>query len=171
MKTLASEELRDAGPVVDVVIQGPRGSSHGKALIDTGASATTIDHAVAIRLGLRQSGTFQARGALDSEYREVPTYKTRLSFPGSTFPDVQVENVAATELSQLGVDMLLGRDVLSGTTLRYDGQQGSVSMSSDSTGLLSVETTTFPARTLVVALAFAAVAGGAVWLLRPGCKT
>jgi predicted aspartyl protease len=89
------------------------------ALIDTGAALTGIAGHVIRHLGLKQHGTEIVKPAAgDSAVR--PTYPVR-----AMIPEVATAEVTAVEIADdPDFDMIIGRDLLAGCTLVYNGPAG-----------------------------------------------
>jgi hypothetical protein len=96
-------------------------------MVDTGADRTAV--ALDTVAGARPVGHFAALGVTGGETR-LPTYGVRLSFPGTSLPEVKVPEAAASpHLRDQGLDVLLGRAELDGGRLVYDGRTGQWGMS------------------------------------------
>jgi predicted aspartyl protease len=91
----------------------------GKALIDTGASNTSIDDGVARALGLQIHNQIPISTPSGQTTHNV--YAARLTFPASRLQPIPLLSVAGTELANQGLIALLGRDFLGGKMLIYDG--------------------------------------------------
>jgi predicted aspartyl protease len=96
------------------------------ALIDTGATGTVLQTGVAASLNLKPVGRVQITTA-SSAGLECPEFSVQLLFPAAR---VAVE-VAAIEAPMQGqpVQMLIGRDVLAGAVLVYNGVASHYSLS------------------------------------------
>lgn len=94
----------------------------GVALIDTGASTTCVDDAVAQSLGLPIVGKAKVSSAShDSTDKDLyPIYLEFLGH-GLTFDLLQVPGAP---LAALGILALIGRDILERCVLIYNGQWG-----------------------------------------------
>jgi len=103
------------------------------ALVDTGASCTCIDPSVLNQLGLTPTGSIQintpstgAQPASANQYDVSLVILTAANLAPlihATMPVVETELV-----SMQGFHVLLGRDVLRGCLLVYDGQNGLFSL-------------------------------------------
>ena len=94
----------------------------GSGLIDTGASITAVDMEVIDRLGLPPVGTATVLTPSGSEIQGV--YVIRLPFPGTPIPALDPMPVVGSQLRGFGHIVLLGRDLLVGALLIYDGAHG-----------------------------------------------
>ena len=99
----------------------------GFALLDTGASNTSIDEATATALGLPVVDTIQMATPSTTQTHNV--YPARLAFPGTHLPPIAFIRVAGVSLANQGIIALLGRDFLAGKVLHYDGATFSVMLS------------------------------------------
>jgi hypothetical protein len=98
-----------------------------RALVDTGASRTAVQESVLDRLGLDPVGADSLYTASTGKTpKEVDAYAVQLFFagvPGGRLdPDLRV--VEAEDLGGLGVEVLLGRDVLGRSLLFFSGPEG-----------------------------------------------
>lgn len=116
--------LQETGAIVDVTIVKPAAGGGGtpvtiKAMIDTGASISTLQEAVAQRAGLQQTGQTQLSGVGGVQTSAI--YAASLAIPefGVTVPAVEV---ATINNPFPGVEMLIGRDVLRQLRLDYRGE-------------------------------------------------
>lgn len=133
--------LAAAGPTIPVAIgvtpahaaflQGegktPPPAVSGLALIDTGASLCMVDESVIGQLGIPAFGYQNIAGATGSSTQA--TYAASLSFPGTPIPNITFADFVGSPLGQLGILVLIGRNVLSGFVLVYNGPGGHVSLS------------------------------------------
>lgn len=95
-----------------------------RALVDTGAGRTVVARAVLEQLGLMPVGDVTLHTATTEGTPVIATvYAVELSLAGETLGPVAAEQevVGAEDLSGLGVDALLGRDILSRGLLVYNG--------------------------------------------------
>jgi len=98
-----------------------------RALVDTGASGTCIDPTILQALGLTPTGnTTVNTPTTGRQSQQVDTYDVSLFVPGAqatdsplVIPTLQV--IAAELLTQQGFHALIGRDVLGGCILVYNG--------------------------------------------------
>jgi hypothetical protein len=96
-------------------------------LIDTGASRTNVEKSVLNRLGLEPVGDeFVHTASTAGKPKQVGAYAVQLFFAGvpggQLAADLRV--VEAEGLVALGVEVLLGRDVLGGFLLFFNGPEG-----------------------------------------------
>lgn len=112
------EKRREAGtPIPDPVV--------GEAIIDTGATVTTIDTSVAQELGLRETGPVQAVGIGGAS----------AGFTTACSVDIHglIGNLARAHCHDLakhstGLLALIGRDVLRHFVLHYNGPKGRITL-------------------------------------------
>jgi hypothetical protein len=98
-----------------------------RALVDTGASRTMVQHSALVRLELDPVGVeyvyTASTGATPKEALAFAVQLFLAGVPGGQFaPDLRV--LEADDLSGLGVDMLLGREVLGLAVLFLNGPEG-----------------------------------------------
>jgi len=94
----------------------------GWAMIDTGASKTCISPRIVDALGLKQVGDIKCGGVGgEADHR---LFRITFEFEGSPIriPDIEV---IEAHIENQGLDMLVGRDVLSVSALTYHGPTGS----------------------------------------------
>ena len=99
---------------------------NGFALVDTGASATCVDQETADGAGLPVIGKAVMHTASHAEH-EAPVYSGKLSIPN--FGDVNLEFAMGANLDGQNLIALIGRDLLQGAVLVYNGTDGAVSIS------------------------------------------
>jgi predicted aspartyl protease len=98
----------------------------GFALIDTGASTTSIDAEAAKELGLEVVDVAQVASASEpSTQRNV--YSVTIEVEGIRFP-IGAPRAIGAELRSQGLLVLLGRDVLQFCTLFYNGLTGQITL-------------------------------------------
>lgn len=131
--------MRARGPVVSVEIGIPSVLAQSfstasqqipqpqvvNALIDTGASATSVDQQILQSLGLQPVG--QTTLATPSHVgTSAGVYAVRLSFPQHPAIPVVADpiHVISCTLANQGIGALLGRDFLSSAILVYNGPGG-----------------------------------------------
>ncbi|MGO8670986.1 MAG: hypothetical protein ACLQVD_06455 [Capsulimonadaceae bacterium] len=129
----AQHVLQTYGPRVQVVIgaaqslvsqilqrgETPPTPISGVALIDTGASVTSVDNAVAVLLGLPVVDVVTIASASHSS---TPSniYPVSLGIAGLAV-NVDVPRCLGAELAAQGIAVLIGRDILMRCTLHYNG--------------------------------------------------
>jgi len=98
----------------------------GLALIDTGASVTCIDDAVAQSLGLPVVDVAQMTSASHTA-TEVNIYPAFMQILGVSL-SFNVDRAMGANLASQGLIALIGRDLLQIATLHYDGPAGNISL-------------------------------------------
>jgi Aspartyl protease len=95
----------------------------GYALVDTGASHTSVDENAAQQLGLVATGSIpmQTPGGLRQASQYAVGYRIAGNFV--TIPAM------SAELNPQGLIMLIGRDILASCVLTYNGTDGTFSLS------------------------------------------
>lgn len=134
-----ADSLEQTGAVVDVTITKPTAGGGGtpvtiKAMIDTGASISTLQDSVAQRAGLQQTGETQLAGV--GGVQTSPIYAASLAIPefGVTVPALEVASITNPFP---GVEMLIGRDILKQITrLDYRGGEGHFALTTDASAPL-----------------------------------
>jgi len=96
----------------------------GIALIDTGASITSIDAKVAERLGLAPTGAIKLGTA--GGQTDAPTYAFSFSLPN--LPAFDLANGVGCDLQGQGIIALIGMDLMSGCILIINGPDGSFNL-------------------------------------------
>lgn len=99
----------------------------GYALLDTGASNTSIDDQIAVALGMQVIN--QTTVATPQGVGPANVYAVRLAFPGTHLPPINFQAVTGMALLNQGISALLGRDFLAGKILHYDGATSQVMLS------------------------------------------
>ena len=98
---------------------------HLRGLLDTGATETCVDSSVVQQLGLAPTGMTQIHTPTTGGCpHNRPQYDISLWIAAGEQSAHNVKHtipVIATELSVLGIDALIGRDVLDGWVLFYNG--------------------------------------------------
>jgi predicted aspartyl protease len=129
----AVDQLMADGAIVQVTLTKPAAGGAGtpvtlNAMIDTGASISTVQDSVAQRAGLQQTGSTQLSGV--GGVQTSPIYAASLAIPefGVTVDAIEV---ASVQNPFPGVEMLLGRDLLRNLSLEYHGLQGQFALKSD----------------------------------------
>jgi hypothetical protein len=95
-----------------------------KALVDTGASHTSIDVSLVKLLGLVPSGIASVITPTTGNVPcDVPCYDVafHIPFPNGHFHSFSLWVASAMELQHQGFSVLLGRDILASGMLVYDG--------------------------------------------------
>jgi predicted aspartyl protease len=98
----------------------------GDALVDTGASHTCIDDAVAKNMGLPVVGRIKV-GSASHHSTEQNQYPIRIEFLGAGITS-NVLQAPAAALAAQGLTMLIGRDILQEFLLVYNGPIGQWTM-------------------------------------------
>lgn len=96
----------------------------GRGIIDTGASITAIDVAVAKKLTLEETGTIQLGTA--SGPTAAPTYAFKLILADAL--TIECTQGAGCNLGDQNIILLLGMDVLSNCILILNGPDGSFNL-------------------------------------------
>lgn len=99
---------------------------HGHALIDTGASATCIDESAANELGVPATDRVKIASASHAQ-TEQAVYPISIQLSGLI--TIQVPRAISAQLSNQGLILLIGRDVLQHCTLFYNGPSGQLTIS------------------------------------------
>jgi hypothetical protein len=94
----------------------------GTALIDTGASISAVDVGILQSLGLNPVSTTPVMTPAGVQMQGV--YVVRLAFPGTPIQPQDPRPVIGSQLAGFGHVALLGRDLLLGALLIYDGVHG-----------------------------------------------
>ncbi len=124
LPTVLADTLRQQGAAIPSPVSGI-------ALIDTGASVSAVDVAIARRLGMQPVGIVSVGTAGGTQQQEA--YPARFTFPGTTLPAMDFGQVLGADLSGQLIPgpvsgplvALLGRDVLQRCILIYNGPMGS----------------------------------------------
>jgi hypothetical protein len=139
--------LAHNGPIIQVQIEVPSALAQslqrantaipnpidGFALIDTGASITSVDVTVFAQLGVNPNGIANVGTAGGPQQQS--TYPARLLFPGTTLPSTDHARTLGCNLTGqtvLGgkkIIALVGRDLLSRCVFIYNGSAGMWSLS------------------------------------------
>jgi len=136
----APDLLQGTGLLVDVEISVPGALAKvihdagrnvpmaqlGGALIDTGASCCCVEEPVLLALGLKPVG--QVNVASPNGNRLQNIYFTRLSFPGTPIPPLEIQ-VVGGQLNQEKTISLIGRDFPRQCVLIYNGPMGCYTIS------------------------------------------
>ena len=133
--------LQQRGPIVQVAIgiaqtfadqllqQGTALPSpvSGNALIDTGASTTCIDDAIAQSMGLPAIDVVTMASASHASTQQN-VYPIHMQIVGSPIR-AEVHNAIGANLAVQGIIALIGRDFLQHCTLHYNGFTGAITLS------------------------------------------
>jgi hypothetical protein len=139
--------LATNGPVIQVQIEIPSALAaslqasgqpiptpvDGIALIDTGATITSIDVAILKRLSINPVGVANVGTA--GGPKQQSAYPARFTFPGTPLPGFEIPRVLGCDLTgqtvfnQRPLIALIGRDILSLAVFVYNGQAGMFSLS------------------------------------------
>lgn len=100
-----------------------------RALVDTGASCTCVDPAVLKALGLAPTGSVMVNTPSTGNVpHQVDQYDANIViFAASNqmpYTPAPLPVVAVELFTQQGIHVLIGRDVLAGCVLHYNGSQG-----------------------------------------------
>ena len=95
-----------------------------KGLLDTGASQTCVDPDIIQRLGLQPTGvTSVLTPSTGAVPHQAKTYDVRLIIPaGAVSWQIPALAVIESSLKSQGIEVLVGRDVLSECLMVYDGK-------------------------------------------------
>jgi predicted aspartyl protease len=99
----------------------------GSALIDTGASATCVDDAVAQSLGLPVIDVVQVASASHAATLQN-VYPVLIELIGTGIT-INADRVIGAPLAAQDLLLLIGRDVLEHCTLHYNGIAGEITLS------------------------------------------
>lgn len=99
----------------------------GFALIDTGASGTCIDEAVAQQLNLPAIDVVQIASASENSSRQN-VYPVGFELAGLSV-GIDAHRAVGAPLQSQGIIALIGRDVLQNCTLHYNGPSGQITIS------------------------------------------
>ena len=103
------------------------------ALIDTGATITSIHADILTGLGIQPIGIANVGTAGGPQQQS--TYPARFTFPGTNLPGFELSQVIGCNLTgqmapgQRPIIGLIGRDVLANAVLVYNGSAGMFSLS------------------------------------------
>ena len=115
-----SQQLIQQGVAVPVPVSG-------LALIDTGASSTCIDDAVAQQLGVPAIDVVTMHSASHAGH-PANIYPVRFEVSGLPIA-LDVPRAMGAALASQGLAMLIGRDILQICTLFYNGMSGEFTLS------------------------------------------
>lgn len=124
----AQGQLAQNGAILQVQISSPNGGTPItiQAMIDTGASISTINTTVAQNASLQATGDTQLGGVGGTQDSTI--YAASLTIPAYniTVPTVQVASVPGQLPAP--ADMLIGRDILENLVMNYDGSAGQITL-------------------------------------------
>ena len=98
----------------------PRGGLQGRALVDTGAIATSIDKSAAKRLNME----VVSRTLIQTAYKGTivaPMFSCTMTFSGYSFV---IQNAPGADLERFGLIAIIGRDILLHGVHEYSGVKG-----------------------------------------------
>jgi predicted aspartyl protease len=98
-----------------------------KALIDTGCTITSVTEALAKQLGLVQRGVAQTLTAKGPAKSAV--YAASITFPGSRLRPFPIMRIQEVDLRGQPFGVLIGRDILRGWVIHYNGVAGTITIS------------------------------------------
>ena len=133
--------LQQRGPIVQVIVAIAQAFSEqlllsgfslpkpatGNALIDTGASTTCIDEAIAQQIGLPAIDVVSMASASHASTQQN-VYPIQMQIVGSPIR-VEVPRAIGANLQPQGIVALIGRDYLQHCTLHYNGITGEITLS------------------------------------------
>ena len=139
--------LAAMGPLIQIQIEVPSALAEslrltnqpipnpvdGVALIDTGATITSIHADILTGLGIQPIGIANVGTAGGPQQQS--TYPARFTFPGTNLPGFELSQVIGCNLTgqmapgQRPIIGLIGRDVLANAVLVYNGSAGMFSLS------------------------------------------
>lgn len=143
----APHALAATGPAIQIQIEIPTALAdalrlanktipnpvEGMALIDTGATITSIHDPILLALGINPVGVANVGTA--GGPKQQSTYPARFSFPGTPLPTFERAQVLGCDLTgqpQINnrpIVALIGRDILASAVLIYNGSAGMFSLS------------------------------------------
>lgn len=128
----AVQQLAQNGAILNVEVSSPSGGAPVtiKAMIDTGASITTIHSQIAESAGLQPVGQTQLSGVGGVQMSTIYAAAVTLPDYSVTMNPVQVASIPG---GLPGIDMLIGRDMLMYMTMTYQGSQGAFQLVQDAT--------------------------------------
>jgi|GEM_PF-5373139 len=138
------------------------------ARVDTGADQTLVDTKVIQQLPVSPIGDVPIEGVFGSPEDEREYTVNLLLGPNGSYGSVPLVRVLATDLTPLGLQALIGVDVLQTGVFGYDGLAGTFSLA------VGVPAATRPARAFWWVLAIpgtAAVFGTAAWFAHQSSRS
>jgi len=141
------QALIQNGPIIQIQIEVPEALAaslqattqpipnpvDGIALIDTGATITSVHAPILIGLGINPVGVVTVGTAGGPQQQSA--YPAKFRFPGTQLPGFELARVIGCDLTgqtvmnQRPIIALIGRDVLSRAVLVYNGSAGMFSLS------------------------------------------
>lgn len=118
---VGQQQLIAQGPVFAVIVSGPSGSAATHALVDTGSTVSSVDRGLLASVGAVPIGSVPVTTVQGTQTDEV--YEVLLSAGGIQL-NPGLHQVLGDDLAA-PVQVLVGRDVLAGAQLAYDGPSGS----------------------------------------------
>ncbi len=138
------DNLRQFGPIIPVEIAVPPALAqhliatnapvpapvNGMALIDTGASITSVDNSVFQSLGVQPVGVAMVGGAHGAA--QQPVFPASISFPGTQLVGLAFNQVLGCNIvgqntgTPLPLIALVGRDLLQYFVMVYNGPMGGI---------------------------------------------
>jgi hypothetical protein len=97
-----------------------------KGLFDTGCTITSIDQSLVTKLGLKVRGFAQTATA--NGVTTASQHLVSLNFPGTQLRGRLVHTVQAINLAGQPFQVLVGRDLMAGWSITYNGPSGFVSI-------------------------------------------
>lgn len=130
-----TESLRARGPILPIQVGLPQAAAANmrqngevpgtveevQALVDTGASITAVNEALAARLGLIATGSVQVGGVTGVDTRPLYGVRIVMPEPGFTFDPIQI---VGANLNAPDFEVLIGRNLLCSMMMTYDGPRG-----------------------------------------------
>lgn len=100
-----------------------------RALVDTGASCTCVDPTILAQLGLTPTGSLpMMTPSTGTQPHMADQYDIGLIIPGATQGDppyiIETLPVVCSVLAVQGIHALIGRDILAGCFMAYNGTAG-----------------------------------------------
>lgn len=136
-----AEQLRRDGALVNVTISVPASLAQqfqaqgqavpppqsARAMIDTGASISTVTDEIAQAAGLRSVGSIQVGGVGGTSQRTLYSASFGLPEYGLVVGPIEMAGVSLPA----GFQVLIGRDILKALNLSYEGPQGAFSLTQE----------------------------------------
>jgi predicted aspartyl protease len=118
--SVGQQQLIAQGPIFAVTVIGPSGSESTHALIDTGSTVSSVDRGLLASVGAVPIGSVPVTTVQGTQTDEV--YEVLLSAGGIQL-NPGLHQVLGDDLAA-PVQVLIGRDILAGAQLAYDGPSG-----------------------------------------------